>query len=514
LPVAVDLDSTSDTLVIGGFTYRVRSGQTPREARAGLLERVFAALDDAGIRGFLIKSPNGPGPTIGVLAEHRSRAFAALGPALAGPGCYLQEVRPRRDNAVVQELSVQRLDALRASGAVRIAQYWTTPDGALRYDMAYATTLEFWVRGPDDTVIAPYPNMATIQVGAEFLSPATVRHEGRDWPSARLFDRVFLDEVDFPVDAVYTWVDGSDPAWRERFEHARAQLHEPGHHPESYAESRWASRDELRYSLRSLHMYAPWIRHIYLVTDQQVPDWLAPDARLTVVDHRDIFADPSVLPVFNSNAIIGQLHRIEGLSEHYLYINDDSFFGHDVRPEDFFYGNGIAKVFPSMVTRPFGTAEATDVATVSAAKVMRAMLEASTGRSLSRAIRHTPYPQLRSVNEEIAEEFPDVLAATARQKFRHHLDVPLDQFFHYYAQATGRAVPAMISYNYFNIGQRESGPRLQEFLQDRDRAVFTLNDSPQPGDDPVPEAEVAAFLEAYYPVRSSFEAAGPEDDPR
>src|SRR5690606_7251858 len=91
------------------------------------------------------------------------------------------------------------------------------------------------------------------------------------------------DHTGFPVDAVYTWVDGRDHAWLRRRADAR---HEP-YHPESANSSRYADRDELRYSLRSLHANAPWIRHIYLVTDAQRPSWLDPDAPgLTVVDHR------------------------------------------------------------------------------------------------------------------------------------------------------------------------------------------------------------------------------------
>ncbi len=81
-------------------------------------------------------------------------------------------------------------------------------------------------------------------------------------------------------------------------------------------------------------MYAPWVRHVYLVTDRQVPSWLAPSDRITVVDHSEIYRDPSVLPIFNSSAIITQLHHIEGLSEHYLYLNDDIFFGADVTPAE------------------------------------------------------------------------------------------------------------------------------------------------------------------------------------
>ena len=95
-------------------------------------------------------------------------------------------------------------------------------------------------------------------------------------------------------------------------------------------------------------MYASWVRTIYLVTDGQVPHWLdTGHPRIRLVDHRQIFRDQSALPVFNSHAIESQLHHIDGLAEHYLYLNDDMFFGRPVEPELFFHGNGIAKFFVS-----------------------------------------------------------------------------------------------------------------------------------------------------------------------
>ena len=85
--------------------------------------------------------------------------------------------------------------------------------------------------------------------------------------------------VTYPIDVVYTWVDGSDPAWSRRkaaaqHEHLTAGRSSTSWRPTS---SRFTTRDELRYSLRSLDMYADWVRHVYLVTDDQVPDWLDTD---------------------------------------------------------------------------------------------------------------------------------------------------------------------------------------------------------------------------------------------
>lgn len=137
------------------------------------------------------------------------------------------------------------------------------------------------------------------------------------------------EDVRFPIDVVYTWVDGNDPAWRRR-----RSAYDGGYHAESANAARYISRDELRYSLRALEQNAPWVRHVHLVTDGQRPAWLNDShPRLTVVDHSEIFADPAALPTFNSHAIESRLHHIKGLSEHFLYLNDDMFLGRPVTPQ-------------------------------------------------------------------------------------------------------------------------------------------------------------------------------------
>ncbi|XP_043232763.1 N-acetylglucosamine-1-phosphotransferase subunits alpha/beta-like [Amphibalanus amphitrite] len=138
-----------------------------------------------------------------------------------------------------------------------------------------------------------------------------------------------------PIDAVYTWVNGSDPEFRRQLSETLVHL---GHPPanESVNDSRFADNEELRYSLRSLEQHAPWVRRVYLVTNGQVPAWLDLDnPRITVVTHEEIFPNKSHLPTFSSSAIESHLHRIKGLSEHFLFFNDDFFLGQPVVLEDF-----------------------------------------------------------------------------------------------------------------------------------------------------------------------------------
>ncbi|KAI9914538.1 hypothetical protein PsorP6_007846 [Peronosclerospora sorghi] len=164
-----------------------------------------------------------------------------------------------------------------------------------------------------------------------------------------------------PIDVVYTWVNGTDPRWKREKEfwhkHWIASLTgqplpvwgqdaDVKGQDDSNADNRFRDNEELRYSLRSLEKYAPWVRHIYVVTDGQIPSWLDIESpKLSIVKHADIFANKSHLPVFSSPAIEWNLDNIPGLSDMFLYFNDDVFLGSPVRPEDFVSQAGVQKTY-------------------------------------------------------------------------------------------------------------------------------------------------------------------------
>lgn len=514
---------TERTTTLDGHEYAVVDRLLPAAARTAMLDDVLGALEAAGVDPFVVRTDTsgrmvkehggeldtrGVGSVVGVRHEQRGAALQAL-VTLAGPGMQLREVFAGRLQQPAHRLTADRIAQVpnRCEGLL-LARLWSVAGGLLTYGFEYGCLVEFWTPPSDEPGMwtAPTTNIAGRTFHEDYLRNAQIQVDGIARPSVGVFDRAFLDDVTFPIDAVYTWVDGDDPAWRERMLRARAEAEGVDFHPESQAVNRFQSRDELKYSLRSLEMYAPWIRHVYLVTDGQVPAWLdTANERITVVDHRDIYADPSVLPVFNSSAIITQLHHIEGLSEHYLYFNDDMFLGADARPEQFWYGNGIAKVFSGSLPRDFGPAHHGNAPHLNITKNIRMVMERELGRSVTQAIQHTPYPQRRSINYEIEERFADVVNATAGHRFRHHDDIALDQLFHYYAQAVGAAVPGTIAYRYVNVGVSRSLTALRRLLASRDATVFCLNDAPEPDTQPVPVADVVGFLESYFPMSSSFE---------
>jgi hypothetical protein len=146
------------------------------------------------------------------------------------------------------------------------------------------------------------------------------------------------------IDVVYTWVNGSDPVWLKKKTYwsnlginKSVNDTDTSKADESNSANRYRDNNELKYSIRSIERYAPWVRNIYLVTDNQIPNWLnLENDRLIMVTHSDIFPNKSHLPVFSSPAIESHLHRIHGISKKFIYFNDDVFLGARVLPDDFF----------------------------------------------------------------------------------------------------------------------------------------------------------------------------------
>lgn len=267
-------------------------------------------------------------------------------------------------------------------------------------------------------------------------------------------------------------------------------------------------RDELKYSLRSVEMYANWVNRIYIVTDGQRPGWLTDvGERVKVIDHADIFQDTSVLPVFNSHAIESQLHRIEGLSERYLYMNDDIFFGRPVSPELFFEGNGISKFFLSRALIDIDQPSLDDLPVTAAAKNNRDLIAQGAGVMVSNKFKHTPHPQSRSLLEELERAHPEEFRQVSARRFRHPRDISVASSLHHYAAyVTRRAVRGDIDYMYQDVSDVRTVLMFNELLRSRRYDVFCLNDTDSSPASLARQAELMGrFLGAYFPLPSKFE---------
>lgn len=146
-----------------------------------------------------------------------------------------------------------------------------------------------------------------------------------------------------PIDFVITWVDGSDPVWKkEKAEYSRdmqsdaASMEKEENSLVDDREERYRDYGLLRFWFRGVEQFAPWVRKIHFVTYGHLPKWLdTNNPKLNIVKHEDIIPK-EYLPTYNSNVIELYMYRIEGLSEHYVYFNDDMFLINKVLPEFFF----------------------------------------------------------------------------------------------------------------------------------------------------------------------------------
>ncbi|WP_150516895.1 stealth family protein [Streptomyces subrutilus] len=397
---------------------------------------------------------------------------------------------------------------------IRLHQPVVTSGRTLHLGSDHGCDLEFW--DASDSGAGGVASLRETPFGwwvPSLAATGTRRIGDRDYPVLDALARRFPEDIDFPIDAVVTWVDASDPRWRRRREEAVSAATAPDGSPGPSAvdrgEHRYRDRGELRYCLRSIAAHAPWVRQVFLVTDDQVPDWLADEhPGLTVVHHRDLFAEPDTLPVFNSHAIETQLHRIPGLAEHYVYFNDDIFLGRPQRPQNFFLPSGLPKVFHDTRAVPPSSpesAEADDVFTASQRATRRAV-EAAVGRTYPRILAHTPYPLSRSLFDHLEERVPGALTATSRSVFRSATDVAPVTLAVHLALAEGHAVEGELAAEYVSTDHAGEIERFGHLVHHRDLDAFCLADDA--GTELSPQAQqraVAAFLEAYFPVPSPYE---------
>lgn len=358
------------------------------------------------------------------------------------------------------------------------------------------------------TALAPRPNRRAMYLTPARRQPVAATVGSRSVTTYEGLLRPHVFDVGFPVDVVYTWVDGSDPAWVARKEAALVGAAPGDRHDFAANAGRFVSHDELRYSLRSLEMYAGWVRNVYLVTDDQVPAWLdQAHPKVRVVSHSELFGQSGVLPTFNSHAIESRLHHIPGLAEHYLYLNDDVLFGRQVTPELFFLGNGMTKFFLSRRVFDLDGPSARDLPVVSAAKNSRALIEHAFEATITHRFQHVAHPLRRSLMQELDERFPAELARTAASQFRSPDDISVAAFLaHYYGFMRGQAVPDTLAYRYCDISAPKARINLQRLLRGRDADVFCINEvDSSTVDASAQERILDAFLDSYFPVPSQFE---------
>ncbi|MDF1615239.1 stealth family protein [Desulfurivibrio dismutans] len=370
------------------------------------------------------------------------------------------------------------------------------------YGWHAATRVYFYTPSECAETLQATGNKDTLPVLSRQLLPL------EDESAHPLWSHPGVDEITFPIDVVYTWVDGDDPAWLAR------KLEAEGRGAEEVDlrannRSRYQNRDELLYSLRSLYYYAPWVRNIYLVTDRQMPSWLGnyQYTRLKIVDHRELFPADAALPTFNSHAIESVLHRVPGLSEHFLYMNDDVFFGRPVWPTQFFEANGIARTFLSTAMVPICLPEASDRASEWGALNASRLTCQGFQRTIRYKTKHTPIPLRKSLMEELEAKYADEFRAVRGRRFRSREDIaPVTSMHMAFGLLKGCVVRGTVRYAYVDIADQNLVKNISRVARGR-FDVFCLNDTE--ADDDLDwswqEKALREMLDKMFPFKAAWE---------
>ena len=467
-------------------------------------ERVVQQLTMADVEPFLVGRSR-DGFDFGVPLEDRERSLSAIVEGLGEPGWYLAWEDGAASGLVALRDAVQSRH-VRRSRSWRIFAAYAWGERAL--GESAATQITFWEVGTSgQRELVGTRGQHRFHVDTP---RADVAVDGRSYPGLSSFPvGQSLDEFIGDIDIVYTWVDGADPVWQEALrKHLEADnddLIGSAHDP-----ARFRSRDELRYSLRSVWAYCGWVRNIYIVTAGQVPPWLMDHPRVRIVSHEEILPQ-GALPTFNSHAIEAALHRIDGLAEHFVYFNDDMFVARPLRPETFFTPNGLARVFQGSWRVP-GAESPETLAVETAARRGRELLAERFGRVATYMPLHSPYPLRRSVIEQIELDFPAHMARTMRSRFRSGSDISVAaSLAQHYGVALGKGVAGSIQTEYAHVESRRLAASLERIRFADDVDTFCLNETQdRPGNWDQREERLANFFEDTYPVAAPWERADPE----
>lgn len=305
-----------------------------------------------------------------------------------------------------------------------------------------------------------------------------------------------LYHVRFPIDVVYTWVNHEDPDWQAAYgEHAVAH----GRKSDASALSRFLSRDELKYSIRSVYQYLPWVRRIHILTNCSPPPWFREHENVRWVDHKDVL-DPRVLPTFSSHAIETSLHRIPGLAEHFLYLNDDFFLNKPASPELFFEPSGIgrSKLEPYGVVN--GKFKPGDPDYLNAARLGADLIAEKYGVRPTQLHEHAPYALRVSVLAEMEQAYSDHFGTTRANRFRARGDISVASFlYHHYARLTGAGIGAAYTSKLIKSTSGNLARTLASLKENGGPVTFCLNDGNDSHEDGIWDMEVRRFLGSRFP---------------
>ena len=306
------------------------------------------------------------------------------------------------------------------------------------------------------------------------------------------------------IDVVFTWVDNTDEAWQKKYEQYKDSRRNINLDQFATDSARFDNHNELFYSIKAVKKYLPWVRNIYVITDNQVPSWLSKVKGVTIVDHTDII-ESKYLPTFNSHVIEAFLHRIPNLSEDFIYFNDDVFVAKELPKEHFFSANNISSLFVSTKNLYDMQKKGVETPTLKASLHSIELLQRHYSYNIKNPLVHTYFPLKKSGYEKSWQLFEKEIRSFLPNKFRGHNDINMASFLvPWLLYCEAKAIEKVDICYYFNIRSRHAITRYEKLLRMKKLNVsphsFCANDFKSDADNRLPDyhERLMTMLEYYY----------------
>lgn len=351
------------------------------------------------------------------------------------------------------------------------------------------------------------------------------------------------------TDIVITYVDFTCKQWRAEYERAITELYDANIHTrDSATRTRFVNHGELRFLLRSVNKNMPWVRTVYIVVDDYlvIPSWINintnntdntdntdnKNSSIKIVRHSELFPFTKLgecLPTFNSQAIETVIHRIPGISDPFIYFNDDMFVGRTIKPDDLIQQPNddsnqtsdykckcMCKCAVLLTTdhSKYGTPSINDIGFRCAWKNVNRILNEHFehfehfSHSVRYKLEHAPYIISPRLMEQIWTIFNNEMEYTMRSRFRSIHDINVSPALHpYYALHTDVGfIPTGISVKtiYTNLQDKATTrSKLSNILSTVLPHFFCIED-----EDGCTESDnsIRRFLEAHFPDKSIYES--------
>lgn len=332
------------------------------------------------------------------------------------------------------------------------------------------------------------------------------------------------------IDVVIPWVDDRDPNWRAQ----KAQY--SGIKSEDNSDARYRDWDNLQYLFRGIEKFWPWVNKVYFITCGQKPEWLNVQCeKLRLVNHTD-YIPAEFLPTFNSNTIEMNLHRINDLSEHFIYLNDDFFPIRPLKPTDFFVDglpcdSAEQSTLLSIWTPNDTTIQYIDFTNLGLINahfrkhtttqhhrlkwfgtylglhgIIQALLKANQRFFTGFTMHHSAQSFLKSSFKKVWDTYPNYLYTQSQNKFRQKTDVN-QWLVRYWQLAENNFHPYSMKHRrLFNVDINNID-EIAEAIRRQYYDVITVNDNPNisPSDFEHAKSTINSAFETILPNKSSFE---------